>query len=993
MLQCYDIISLNEVKTAWPVSFPGFMTVKSNCKGTRERGGTVILIRNWLSKGIKLVDTAIEDQVWLQFTFAPRVMFGFCYIPPQDSEYYSHYSFAAIQEKIKVNPNLSFCVVGDLNARLGKRVRELPRLADFPDAASYTYPILPDDVPLPNDNATILSALCIEEKLLVINNLKTPDKHFFSKKTYRKHREWISELDICIVSLNFLKNISNFSVIESDSLPSDHAPVSFDVYVTEVDLENLSLRAQYLGDHAALHNCLTRRATTKPVYFRNIDKDVFQNKLNSMDLPNLNGSTDDIVKEISDTLYLCASESKYERQHVNEDINLDRWNRLLSDNNDTNIWNAINWKGEYAQRNDGIVQTPSDEDFKLCIENALSTHDYPDLSEANITTGVTIPVLDELISPLEVKRQVDRLKVNKTSGPDGLCPGIFKLLSAQWILTLTSVFNMLFMSGTYPQSWCTAKLFTIYKKGDKSNPQNYRGINVINVMAKIYDMVLCCRLSQWFTPFREQAGAQVNRSCIEHIVTLRLLCDNARRKKYKLYVAFIDFTQAYDLVPRVVLFNVLKRLGCGAVMLAALIAMYKHTESVLGSTLVTVTLGVRQGSPTSCLLFIIFVNDLIMLMKQGCGSDGVLAWLHVLVLMDDTVVVATTRQNLVKKLNILQKYCKEYGMKVNQSKTKYFVVNGNRGETDSIQANELTVEWCDSYVYLGSPFTCDGNVSHSVRLHANSKLPHALKFVSFINKNNDVPFIVKRRVFEAALMSALLYGCESWVGADLRPVSKLYNWCLKQLLGVRRNVCNDLCYLEAGYPSLSDLVKHKQHKFIRNIWSERNVMNDDPLIHVIKIVLESNCVTSQTVHEYINTGVKDLSVARQELVQSVIDSNSSRRKVYKEINPQFTVTDIYTTRHTINETHRVAYTQFRLSGHSLVCETGRWNRRGRGRLPPEERFCACGHVQTETHVVNSCPLSQQLRETHGLTDLQTLFTAFTPDATCKIIFELLSLYR
>ena len=31
------------------------------------------------------------------------------------------------------------------------------------------------------------------------------------------------------------------------------------------------------------------------------------------------------------------------------------------------------------------------------------------------------------------------------------------------------------------------------------------------------------------------------------------------------------------------------------------------------------TLGVRQGSPTSCLLFIIFVNDLINMLKEGAG--------------------------------------------------------------------------------------------------------------------------------------------------------------------------------------------------------------------------------------------------------------------------------------------------------------------------------------------------------------------------------------
>ena len=98
---------------------------------------------------------------------------------------------------------------------------------------------------------------------------------------------------------------------------------------------------------------------------------------------------------------------------------------------------------------------------------------------------------------------------------------------------------------------------------------------------------------------------------IEHIVTLRLLCDLARKKKFKLFVTFIDFSQAYDKVPRDVMFRVLKRLGCGVTMLLALVAMYKITHSVIGSTVISATVGVRQGSPTSCLLFIIFVNELI----------------------------------------------------------------------------------------------------------------------------------------------------------------------------------------------------------------------------------------------------------------------------------------------------------------------------------------------------------------------------------------------
>ena len=73
---------------------------------------------------------------------------------------------------------------------------------------------------------------------------------------------------------------------------------------------------------------------------------------------------------------------------------------------------------------------------------------------------------------------------------------------------------------------------------------------------------------------------------------------------------------AYDRVPRTVLFRILKGIGCGAVMLSVLVSMYSVTHSIVGTAIVTASIGVRQGSPTSCLLFTIFVNDLIALIKN-----------------------------------------------------------------------------------------------------------------------------------------------------------------------------------------------------------------------------------------------------------------------------------------------------------------------------------------------------------------------------------------
>ena len=176
-------------------------------------------------------------------------------------------------------------------------------------------------------------------------------------------------------------------------------------------------------------------------------------------------------------------------------------------------------------------------------------------------------------------------------------------------------------------------------------------------------------------------------------------------------------------------------------------------------------------------------------------------------------------QELLDKILLLKQYCHDYGMKINAGKTKFFVICGTDQDKETIKIDDLIIEQCTKYIYLGSVFTADGSVSSSVAAHAQTRVAHMNKFVSFLNKNNDIPFIVKKRVFDAVLMSTILYGCESWLNADLRPVVKLYNWAIKLLLGVRKTTCNEICYLELGLPPLKDLVRNKQRRFFsRMLW-------------------------------------------------------------------------------------------------------------------------------------------------------------------------------
>ena len=103
------------------------------------------------------------------------------------------------------------------------------------------------------------------------------------------------------------------------------------------------------------------------------------------------------------------------------------------------------------------------------------------------------------------------MKANRGGGPSGIPPGILKILPASWVVFLTIVFNMMFMSTTFPVAWSPSRLIVIFKKEARTSCDNYRGIAIMDSFVKRFDLLLCRRLEKWFCLDREQAGAQKGR--------------------------------------------------------------------------------------------------------------------------------------------------------------------------------------------------------------------------------------------------------------------------------------------------------------------------------------------------------------------------------------------------------------------------------------------------------------------------------------------------
>ena len=102
--------------------------------------------------------------------------------------------------------------------------------------------------------------------------------------------------------------------------------------------------------------------------------------------------------------------------------------------------------------------------------------------------------LDFQITDAEIDKALKRLNTNSSPGPDRIS-GAY-LLIGKAILTpaLKLFFNKMFSSATQANIFSFNFLKPIFKKGDPSDPDKYRGIAIGSTIAKVFDLIILQRL-------------------------------------------------------------------------------------------------------------------------------------------------------------------------------------------------------------------------------------------------------------------------------------------------------------------------------------------------------------------------------------------------------------------------------------------------------------------------------------------------------------------
>ena len=63
---------------------------------------------------------------------------------------------------------------------------------------------------------------------------------------------------------------------------------------------------------------------------------------------------------------------------------------------------------------------------------------------------------------------------------------------------LTKLFNKCIDANKYPKNWKTAIVTRVFKKGDSSDLNNYRGISILPPLNKVFEKILAAQIRNYF---------------------------------------------------------------------------------------------------------------------------------------------------------------------------------------------------------------------------------------------------------------------------------------------------------------------------------------------------------------------------------------------------------------------------------------------------------------------------------------------------------------
>lgn len=220
---------------------------------------------------------------------------------------------------------------------------------------------------------------------------------------------------------------------------------------------------------------------------------------------------------------------------------------------------------ETIKLKDGTMTANPEEGLNRWKEHfeELLNRQPPGCSLLDILFSGFLDITEETPTCEEVGAAIHSMRSRSAPGEDGLPPIVWKTGGVALRDQLAQLVRRIWRTRTVPKDWKNSVLVPIFKKGDKTDCRNYRGISLIDVAYKVLEAIILkrVRLSIDRHLRENQSGFRPGRSTVDQIFGLRRILELRWEYREPVIISFIDFKAAFDSVDHEAMYEILAMFG------------------------------------------------------------------------------------------------------------------------------------------------------------------------------------------------------------------------------------------------------------------------------------------------------------------------------------------------------------------------------------------------------------------------------------------------
>jgi len=305
-----------------------------------------------------------------------------------------------------------------------------------------------------------------------------------------------------------------------------------------------------------------------------------------------------------------------------------------------------------------------------------------------------------------------------------------------------------------------------------------------------------------------QAGGKEKRSTTDHLLILKEIAREQRRRKKPLYIVFLDVTKAFDKAWLDGIMYAMHQNGLTGPLWNIVRKMNQNLTATIktkdGPTRpIKIKDSIRQGGVLSGLQYATLMDEIakeIAKQNKGCNIPGHQEKLGCLLWMDDVALITDKKDEIQDLLNITHKISSKYHIQFGEEKTKCMVIGSKHKPT--LKLGAMVIETTNKYKYLGEIIHEKMNLESNIT-EARGKAEGALQTLLAIAGDPTLRGIQMDTIWklvETCIIPVITYGSETWepTKKETKSLNQILDNILKRILKVPTSTPRESLYIETG---------------------------------------------------------------------------------------------------------------------------------------------------------------------------------------------------